>query len=202
MIVTLTSTAPEKRPPPNGPLQPARMGRSASPVMMKISPSSTNTTTSHIPTFWTRVSAATKRGPTRPRYSPVATTARMPETPSRSAGRYAAYPVRSEMVFSTSGSWMWRRTAARSQATAKPTATPPAPTRRNRPVAQEEDRAKVRGGVAVRRQEGRAIQERRDENQKDELRVELDRRQPREQCDEYTPCEENRGRGNGEPTRH
>src|SRR2546426_8210428 len=39
------------------------------------------------------------------------------------------------MVFSTSGSWMWRRTAARSHATAKPTATPPAPTRRNRPVA-------------------------------------------------------------------
>src|SRR5213076_799925 len=56
-------------------------------------------------------------GSTRPKYSPVATTARMPETPSRSAGRYAAYPVRREMVFSTSGSWMWRRTAARSHAT-------------------------------------------------------------------------------------
>src|SRR6266446_5182806 len=39
------------------------------------------------------------------------------------------------MVFSTSGSWMWRRTAARSHATARPTTIPPAPTRRNRPVA-------------------------------------------------------------------
>ena len=66
------------------------MGRNASPVMMKMSPSSANTTTSHMPLFCTRVSAATMRGPTRPRYSPVATTARMPETPRCSAGRYAA----------------------------------------------------------------------------------------------------------------
>ena len=63
------------------------MGRSASPVMMKMSPSSTNTTTFHIPSFCTRVSAATMRGPTRPKYSPVATTAKIPDTPSRSAGR-------------------------------------------------------------------------------------------------------------------
>ncbi len=32
-----------------------------------MSPSMRNTTTSHMPTFWTRVSAATKRGPTHPR---------------------------------------------------------------------------------------------------------------------------------------
>src|SRR3989475_9295498 len=135
MTVTLTSTAPDTSPRANGPLQPPRIGRRANPVLMKMSPSSATTPTSHIPTFWTRVSAATMRGPTRPKYSPVATTARMPETPSRSAGRYAAYPVKREIVFSTSGSWMWRRTAARSHATARPTAIPPAPTTRKRPVA-------------------------------------------------------------------
>ena len=67
-------------------------------------PSRMNTTTSHIPAFWTRVSGATIRGPTRPRYNPVATTAKMPETPSLSAGMYAAYPLKREIVFSTSGS--------------------------------------------------------------------------------------------------
>ena len=40
----------------------------------------------HIDSACTRVAALTIRGPWRPRYSPTATTARMPESPSQSAG--------------------------------------------------------------------------------------------------------------------
>src|SRR3989454_836440 len=127
------------------------MGRSDRPITTKMSPSSTNTTTSHIPELCTRVSAATKRGPMRPRYSPVATTARMPDTPSRSAGRKAVYPVRSEIVFSTSGSWMWRRTAPSSHPTASPTMIPPAPTSRNRRPAWTNENVPVTAAATATR---------------------------------------------------
>src|SRR3989454_2103492 len=55
------------------------------------------------------------------------------------------------MVFSTSGSWMWRRTAPSSRPTASPTTIPPAPTSRNRRPAWTNENVPVTAAATATR---------------------------------------------------
>lgn len=71
--------------------------------------------------------AVEMRGACQPMTMPAVTAASTPEQPSRSAGRYAAYPLSREIVISTGMSFSRRRTSAMSQPTASPTRMPPAP---------------------------------------------------------------------------
>src|SRR3954453_18441619 len=66
-----------------------------------------------------------------PMYTPAVTTASTPETPSRSAGTYAANGVRTDSTTSIDGSRAAIRKRADSQPTAAPIAIPPAATTAN-----------------------------------------------------------------------
>ena len=68
------------------------------------------------------------------------TAASTPETPSASAGRYAAKPVNSEIVISTGTSSRRRRTTATTQPTTSPIATPPNTARTNSPSAARNEK--------------------------------------------------------------
>ena len=67
--------------------------------------------------------------------------------------------------------------------------------------AQQEDRAQVCAHVAIRREQRGAVQQRRDEDQKHELWVELNRGQAREQRREQPADEKHRGRGHRQAPR-
>ena len=76
--------------------------------------------------------------------------------------------------------------------------------RREQHVAHAERQDGAEGGthVAVGREQGRPVQERRDEDQEDQLGVEPNRRQSRKEGDEQPAGDEQGRRGNGQPPRH
>ena len=78
-----------------------------------------------VPSQSTRVGAARIVASRLPMTRPAVTAARTPESPSRSAGRYAANGMTSEMTTSTGGSSRRRRSATASAPTTTPIAIPP-----------------------------------------------------------------------------
>ena len=95
------------------------------PVRRKTKPLSRNVIVSQTARPASRASAPMMRDPRRPRYRPAATVAITPDAPSCSAGRKAAYGVRSEIVISTGVSSIRERMWAMSHPTARPIAHPP-----------------------------------------------------------------------------
>ncbi len=114
------------------------------PMSRKTTPFNRKTSISHTARPASRASDPMICELRRPRYKPAVTAARTPDPPRSSAGRYAAYGVRSDTVISTGTSVRRVRTIVMTQPTKSPTATPMTLTTAKRPRSP-----KVSTGVAA-----------------------------------------------------